>query len=103
MKTRDIFVDLVQAGHEARDPPHLILATDELQIWEALQDTTKDEVIGQHGLDLIEEGDPFRRIVVALLRRLVRSAAQGREDTAGEEVQRDRGTRCTSSLAGSSR
>src|SRR5262249_48344640 len=54
MKTRDIFVDLVQAGHKAGNPPHFVLATDELQFWETLQDATKDEVIGQHRLDLVE-------------------------------------------------
>jgi len=76
MKTRDIVVNLVQAGHETWDPRHLILATDELQVGETLQDATKDEVIGQHGLYLIEQGDPLRRIFLALRRRLVRSAAQ---------------------------
>src|SRR5262245_39272399 len=92
MKTRDIVVDLIQAGHETRNPRYLILATDELQVGEALQDATKDEVIGQHGLDLIEQGDPLRRIFLALHWRLLRSTAQGRENPAGEEVERDRGT-----------
>src|SRR4029450_13853083 len=74
MKTRDIVVDLVQAGHEPRDPRYLIFATEELQVGETFQDATKDEVIGQHGLNLIEERDPLRRILLALHRRLVRSA-----------------------------
>src|SRR5262245_27174343 len=97
METGDVFVDLVQAGHKPRDPRHLILATDNVQVWKACQYPPKDEVIGEHRLNLREELDPFRRIGTALFGRLLLSASQGREDLAREEVQGHRRSRCTGS------
>src|SRR5712691_12318883 len=95
METGVIVVDLVQAGHETRDPRHLILATNDLQLWKALQYPTKDKVIGEHRLNLREELDPFRWIGAALLGRLLLSASQGREDPAREDMEGDRSTRFT--------
>ena len=60
--------------------------TVEQQLAEGLMKVPKDEVIGEHRLNLCEELDPFRRIGAALLRRLLLSAPQGREDLAREEV-----------------
>ena len=47
IQARGNFFYLVEAGHETWDPRHLKLATDELQLRKAVQDATKDEVIGQ--------------------------------------------------------
>ncbi len=53
METRQIVVNLVQAGHATRNPRHLTLAAEDLQRGKALQDPPKDEIIGQYSLYLI--------------------------------------------------
>src|SRR5712691_5319019 len=83
----------VQVPHEVRDPRQLKLAADDLEIREAVQNTAKNEVIGEHSLDFTEELEHATRILTAFLRSLCVNQGQRGKEPAGEDVQRDGRTR----------
>src|SRR6266478_4815466 len=79
--------------HEVRDPRQLKLAADDLEMREAVQNTAKNEVIGEHALDFTEELEHATRILTAFLRSLCVNQGQRGKEPAGEDVQRDGRTR----------
>src|SRR2546428_13728238 len=67
----------VQVPHEVRDPRQLKLATDDLEVREAVQNAAKNKIIGEHPLDLAEEVKHATRVFTTLLRCLRLTRASG--------------------------
>src|SRR5262245_933710 len=76
----------VQVPHEVWDPRQVKLAADDLEMREAVQNTAKNEVIGEYPLDFTKELEHATRILTAFLRGLCINQGERGEEPTSEDM-----------------